>query len=552
MFIKLTRSGPRQYLQLVEAWRDEQGKTRHRHVANLGRVEEAPALIEGLLRGLDRATGVKGPKRVEFERALEVGGTWVLTQVWNQLGLSRCFRGLTRSDARLDLEALTRVMVFNRLCDPQSKLGVLRWLEGVLVPGVSAAEVTHQRLLRAMDVLDAKVDTILSRLAGLVRPLLDQDLNLVFYDLTTIRIHGEGQVDGDLRGYGRSKDTAGIDRQVALGLVQSGCGMPLDFQIHEGSVSEVTTLLPMVERCLARYPIRRVVLVADRGLLSLEQVEALEALRLPPGVELNWILAVPARRYGDFMDPVVALAGTLPQDAPSVAETAHQGRRLVLAHDPEMARLQREARLAQIERIEADAQAAVDKLDRQDRGKNARGRRATDRGAFLRFVEAVKDAGLSKILKPDLKADRFLWQLDREALARQEAFDGKLVLLTNIRDLTPAQVIERYKRLADIERGFRVLKQDIAIAPVHHRLPERIRAHGLICFLALLLHRTLRPKLSDRSPSAALEQLRAIQLQRVTTDGRSTQGLSKNTPATREILKQLDLTLPEPDRLTAA
>lgn len=125
------------------------------------------------------------------------------------------------------------------------------------------------------------------------------------------------------------------------------------------------------------------------------------------------------------------------------------------------------------------------------------------------------------------------------------------MLLTNVRDLTPDPLIERYKRLADIERGFRVLTQHIAIAPVHHRLPERIRAHALICFLAWLLHRTLRPKLSDQSPSATLQQLRAIQLQRVTADGRSTLGLSKSNPTSRGILKQLDPTLPRPEHLTS-
>ncbi|MBK8067616.1 MAG: hypothetical protein IPK27_08270 [Rhodanobacteraceae bacterium] len=97
------------------------------------------------------------------------------------------------------------------------KLGVLRWLEEVIVPGVVPDEVTHQRLLRTMDVLDAHAGTILSRLAGLVRPLLDQDLNLVFYDLTNVRSHGETRL-ADMCVLWHKQGTGGIARQFALGL----------------------------------------------------------------------------------------------------------------------------------------------------------------------------------------------------------------------------------------------------------------------------------------------------------------------------------------------
>jgi len=103
-----------------------------------------------------------------------------------------------------------------------------------------------------------------------------------------------------------------------------------------------------------------------------------------------------------------------------------------------------------------------------------------------------------------------------------------------------------------LERGFRVLKQDIALAPLHHRLPERIRAHGLICFLALLLHRVMPPKLTDQSPSAALrklKRLKRVQLHRLTAAGQTVSGLTRHDEDTRHIFDQLDLPLPDPSRL---
>ena len=93
--------------------------------------------------------------------------------------------------------------------------------------------------------------------------------------------------------------------------------------------------------------------------------------------------------------------------------------------------------------------------------------------------------------------------------------DGKLLLVTNVPDLTPQEVVGRYKALAEIERGFRVLKSEIDIAPVYHRLPQRIRAHAMLCFIALILHRVMRHRLksakSEISPEQALAQLRRIQ-----------------------------------------
>ena len=100
-------------------------------------------------------------------------------------------------------------------------------------------------------------------------------------------------------------------------------------------------------------------------------------------------------------------------------------------------------------------------------------------------------------------------------MAKAQICDGTLALITNTTDISPAAAVARYKGLADIERGFRVLKSDIDIAPVHHRLPDRIRAHALICFLALTLYRVTRMRLKAKghsaSPKTALEILAKVQ-----------------------------------------
>ena len=108
------------------------------------------------------------------------------------------------------------------------------------------------------------------------------------------------------------------------------------------------------------------------------------------------------------------------------------------------------------------------KLDAQDDGQTACGRRASEHGVYSRFPRAVAEAELTRFIEADLQADRFSWSLDDCAIAQAEFFDGKLALLTNAPDLTPAETVVRYKSLAVIERDFRVLKPDIQITPVHH------------------------------------------------------------------------------------
>jgi hypothetical protein len=306
MFVRITRTGDRSYVKIVEAFRDDTGASRQRVVATLGRLEHvrggaADALIKGLMRasGTPVVDGALDESAVRFAPALSVGDTWLLTALWHRLGLGEAFRRVLRNGrSSFDCERLLRVMVFNRLCDPTSKLGVLRWLEGARVPAVEPSSVTHQRLLRAMDTLAERADAMQRALAVLLRPLIDQELSVVFYDLTTIGVGGASELDGDVRAFGRSKD-GGIARQFMLGVVQTDEGLPIAHRVWEGNTGETTTLQPVIQEVLAQFPLRRVVLVADRGLLSLDNFEQLQQLKVGPRA-LEFIVAVPGCRYAEF------------------------------------------------------------------------------------------------------------------------------------------------------------------------------------------------------------------------------------------------------------
>ena len=563
MYIKVTKSGPRRYVQIVESFRDNNGRPKQRTIASLGRLETLGANINSLVCGLLRVTGQEVPlpehepkaalPDVSFESARAIGDVWALTELWQELHFDALHDVFQSGRYRIDIEALLRIMVFNRLCDPQSKLGILRWLETVSLPGVTLESVSHQHLLRAMDALAEHQEEVDEVVSGLLRPLIDQELSIVFYDMTTIRAAGLSQQSDELRQYGMSKEGL-IKRQVMLGVVQTAEGLPIYHEVFTGNTAEVSTLIPTLKKVLKRFPIKRVIVVADRGLLSTDNLDDLQALELPGGGALEFILAVPGRRYNDFADLLQPFhdihCAAAEQEV--MGELKWKQLRLVVAHDPEVAQHKTAQRDELIKDLELQAKKWVGKLDSQETGQKSRGRALSDGGARAKFYQAVGEAHLRKIIRVDLKSELFNYEINTKALAHARLMDGKLLLVTNVADLKPAEVVTRYKSLADIERGFRVLKSEIEIGPVHHRLAKRIRAHASICFMALILYRVMRQRLKEKgyenSPERALSQLRRIQHHRIEVDKKAMSGISTLSEEQTSLLASLNIKKPTKKR----
>ncbi len=365
---------------------------------------------------------------------------------------------------------------------------------------------------------------LLCCIAQLLRPLIDEQFSVVFYDLTTIRTDGLSQQADDVRKFSMSKEGV-IARQFLLGVVQTADGLPIYHEVFDGNACEGPTLKPKLERVLQRYPhVKRLVVVADRGLLSLDNLQMLKELKLPDARTLEFILAVPGRRHGDFVELLAPLQAKAEGVANEVIdELRWQGHRLVVAHNPEQARELTQGRRDRIMALQARAQALSGKLDAQVDGKTHRGRKLSDSGARARFFHEVCEAHLANIIRVDLKSDLFAYDTDQAVQARAEMMDGKLLLVSNVPDMSAQDIVAHYRSLADIERGFHVLKSEIEIAPVFHRLPGRVRTHASICFMALVMHRVMRLRLklagSPLSPDAALRQLRRVQRHEVRIDG---------------------------------
>jgi transposase len=558
MYVKVTTSGPRRYVQLIESFRDDEGRVKKRTVATLGRADHLSGELDSVIDGLLKVAGREPAKLVpvisatslSFESARALGNVWTLTEIWKELGFSDLRRVFRRTRHTIDVEALIRIMVLNRLCDPDSKLGVLRWLQTVALPDVEIKTINHQQLLRSMDALMDNQDAVDSVVANLLRPLVDRDLSLAFYDMTTIRAEGLSSLEGDVRKFGMAKEGL-IARQFMLGVVQTAEGLPIYHEVFDGNTAEAKTLLPILKKVMQRFPdLRRLILVADRGLLSLDNLDELRKLTLPSGQPLEFILAVPGRRYNEFVEMLSPLQQKCVRASAEITdEVAWNGLRLVVAHDPVAALEQQQKRKSKMDELQSQANAWVGKLDEQDQGAKNRGRKLSDSGAKARFYHEVRESHLGNIIKVDLKGELFSYAIDEDALKLAQMMDGKLLVVTNVKDIEPQKIIERYKSLADIERGFKVLKSELEIGPVYHRLPERIRAHASICFMALILHRVMRMRLrasnAGLTPERALQALKRIQHHRVSINGaQPLAGVSSITDEDSKVFKALKVKLP--------
>ncbi len=242
-------------------------------------------------------------------------------------------------------------------------------------------------------------------LASLLRPLVDQDLAVVFYGLTTIRAAGLSDQVSDVGQFGMSKEGV-IARQVMLGVVQTAEGLPLYHEVFDGNTFEVQTLKPTLEKIVKRFPVKRVIAVADRGLLSVENLEDLKAITLPGGGQLEFILAVPGRRYNEFVELLEPLQSTLFDKATQevLGEVTWNQLRLIVTHDPETGKQTGAKRDALITMLQGKAEQLAGKLDAQDAGKpgRGRGRKLSDDGARSRLHHEMADVLMLRIIRVDL------------------------------------------------------------------------------------------------------------------------------------------------------
>ena len=483
----------RSYLQLVQGYR-KNGKVRQELICSLGRLD-----IMQASGGLDRLIASLAQHSERCWVDAEAGGLlpWdkvygpvlVFRRLWEEMGLARQLAHLqTGTEVQFSLDEAAFAMVLHRLLDPGSKRATHQWLETVYRPEFESLELQH--LYRALDRLVRGKDKIEQALFARNRDLFSLAVDLVLFDTTLV--HFEGQGPEGLAAFSRPGNYPDCVK-VLVGLVMTGDGFPVAHHVFPGNTADINAFRAALADLRRRFPIRRVVIVADRGVVSEQVIQELEQENEKEQKQkVDYILGMRLRKNNEVRDEVLSRAGRYHRVADNLEakEVWVDRRRYVVCHNGEAEERDRKRREEIVQRA------------REDLKKKGVQAFAVPRG-LKRFVELV---GGELSLK--------------EAAIREEArYDGKWVLRTNT-TLPTAEVALAYKELWQVERAWREMKSGLEISPVYVRNEDHVRGHIVVCFLALALEAALARQLKDQGATgsyqevlADLEQMRAVRLE---------------------------------------
>jgi hypothetical protein len=539
------------YLQLAHN-RREGGVTRAEVLLNLGREDRLD--VEGLrrlARSISRYTdpGREGGGSIEPADGLEVigsrplGGAWLLDVLWQRLGVAEALRELLGARRfATDVERVLFALVANRALAPCSKLAAAEWAsQDVAIPGLEAMD--DDQAYRALDLLvDADAEAKVQEAVFFAcADLLNLEVDLLFFDTTSTYFEAEPDSGGEeappFRALGHSKDHRPDLPQVVIGLAVTREGIPVRVWVWPGNTND-QTVIAQVKDDLRGWRLGRCVWVVDRGFSSDEN---LRYLTRGGG---HWIAGERMRDGSPDAQAALARPGRYQRVRDNLrvkdirlGDSDH-AKRFVVCHNPAEAELDKAERDTQIARLEAEL-ARIDKARRK-------AKTATAREAHTRAECALRDhPTLARYLR---QTPTGRLQIDRARIKAEERLDGKYLLSSSDPDLSAEEIALGYKNLREAERSFRDLKTTLELRPVFHRLEHRIRAHVVVCWLALLLIRIAERKTGQSWRRIATE-LQRLHLVTLHGDAGAIQQTTRLTDAQQAILAALDVE--PPPRITA-
>jgi transposase len=455
---------------------------------------------------------VAGAAPMEVVDSRPVGACWLLDGLWSRLEVASAIRNA--ADGRrftTNVERVLFALVANRAIEPMSKLSAAEWVtEDVLVPGLVAMD--DDQAYRAMDLL-VEADTegaVQEAVFFAVAHLLNLEVDLLFFDTTSTYFERDDEEHGEgaFRRYGKSKDHRDDLPQIVIGLAVTREGIPVRCWCWPGNSND-QSVLAEVKDDLRDWKLGRVITVVDRGFSSADN---LAYLRRAGG---HYIAGMRMRDGGDLVEQALSRQGRYQdvRDNLRVKEVridGAPGQRFIICHNPDQAIRDQTKREQAIARIEAELERISAQRER-DRSKNVSDKaRARAEDAHLRAECALRDHPTLKRWIRQQKSGRLV--IDRAKVKAEANLDGKYLLATSDPDITAEDAALGYKNLLEAERGFRDMKSELLLRPVFHRLEHRIRAHVLICWLALLLTRVAERSTGQTWPKIRRETGRLTQV----------------------------------------
>jgi hypothetical protein len=546
------------YLALAHNARNERGVPVAKVIHNLGREDllDRDALVR-LVRSIQRFLGGEdalragAPHGFDFLAAPECGGPHVVGELWAQLGIGKAIARVAGGGrGRSGVERAIFTMVCQRCLEPASKLEATRWVgRDVVIDGVDGVSDDH--LYRAMDFLLDCAERVQESVFFSVASLLNLEVDVVFFDTTSTYFEIDvddpldddddsddaeqaGGGEGSLRRLGHSKDHRPDLPQVVIGLAVTREGIPVRCWVWPGNTND-QTVVAEVKSDLTGWRLGRAIYVVDSGFSGQDN---LRHLRSAGG---HYIAGMKMRSGMPETEAALSRPGRYRtvKDNLRVKEVrvgdGDAAQRFIVCHNPAEAERDRARREQRVTRIEAELARL--------KAQRERAKTKADRDAHQRGECALRDhKTLSRYVR-QTKTGRLL--IDRDKIRSEERLDGKYLLTTSDPSLSAEDVALGYKQLLKAERSFRDLKGTLALRPVFHRKDERIRAHVLICFLALVIIRVAETRTAEtwRTLRAELSEIRQGHFR--SRDGEFTQ-TTELTARQRDLHSTLEI--PEPPR----
>ena len=497
MFFRQKKSGKRVYLQIVENhW--EKGKTKQHVIATLGRLDQLQengkldALLQSGARFAEAVMVLNAHRQGDTPsvRTTRIGPALVFGRLWEQLQIPQVIRQLLQGRRfTVPIERILFLTVLHRLFGGGSDRScVLVWKKDYHIPGTENVALHH--VYRTMGWLGealpddeqqhatpfaprCRKDVFEEALFDRRRDLFNE-LELVFFDTTSIYFEGEG--GSELGQYGHSKDHRPDRKQMVVGVVIDGQGRPLCCELWPGNVTDVKTLIPVVDRLRQRFRIRTICVVADRGMISKETIAQLQDKQR----NVRFILGARLRNVKEIYENVLSRGGRYRE--------VHPPREKSSDRSP-----------LKVKEVCVDKRRYVVCLNEEEARKDHAEREAIVAGLREQLKRGDKSLVGNKGYRKYLASSGKTFSIDEAKVKREARFDGKWVLQTDMSELSAEEVALKYKQLWMVEEMFRTAKTLLETRPIFHHVDDTIRGHVFCSFLALVL----RKELQDRLEAAA-------------------------------------------------
>lgn len=527
MYVAITGSANNKDVYIYQSFRKENGKSSSRIYKKLGKYNtlleqfdgDKDKLMAWAKNEADKETELynqhTGKVTVEFSQAACIpinetrsfhAGYLFLQELCTELRLDNICRMIKgRHKFKYDFHAILTDLVYARILSPSSKLSSYAFCKTLLEP----PKYKLQDVYRALSVIAEEADFIQSELYKNSNFIHPRNQRILYYDCTNY--YFEIEEENGSRHYGKSKENR-PNPIVTMGLFMDTDGIPLAFDIFPGNQNEQTTLKPLEKKIIKDFNCSEFIFCSDAGLGSANNREfnsignrayivthSLKKMKKEDrDIAMNptQFRKVGSTEFVDIRDldetDEDVFNSIYYKEVPVV--TGDMDETLIVTYSPKYRAYQQKIRTCQIERAEKIIASSSPKR----KGKNQ-----NDPMRFVKKTSITKDGEI---------AEKKVYELDEEQVAKEELYDGFYAVITNLEgDI--GEIIKINKQRWEIEENFRIMKTEFEARPVYVRRDDRIKAHFMTCYISLLLYRLLEKKIGDKyTTEQIIETLRSMKM----------------------------------------